>query len=127
LTNKPYKRKIIALSIIGIALFCIIFFLYNTENERYFLPCIFYQLTGYQCPGCGTQRAIHSLLHLNIKQGFFYNPILVIAIPLIILLVYLEHFKGKNRFPKLHKALSSKIFILIVFIFIMTYWILRNI
>lgn len=108
------------------ALFCMVLFSYNVEDERYFLPCIFYQLTGYQCPGCGTQRAIHSLLHFKIKQSFLYNPILVIAIPLIILLIYLEQFKGKNRFPKLYKALSGKIFIVVSLIFIVIYWILRN-
>ena len=101
-------------------------FLYNVDDERYFFPCIFHKLTGYQCPGCGTQRAFHSLLHLEIKQGILYNPISIIAVPLIILLIYLEHFNGKKRFPKLYKTLSGKVFIIIIFIFIILYWIMRN-
>jgi len=121
-----YKRKIIVLSILGIALCCMLVFLYHVEDERYLFPCIFYKLTGYQCPGCGTQRALHSLLHLNIKQAFLYNPMLFIAIPLIILLIYLEHFNGKNRFPKLHRTLSGKTFIMITLIFILIYWVGRN-
>ncbi|MCL2040601.1 MAG: DUF2752 domain-containing protein [Bacteroidales bacterium] len=90
-------------------------------------PCIFYKLTGYQCPGCGTQRALHSLLHLKIKQGLLYNQILILAIPLVLLLIYLEHFNGKNRFPKLYKTLSGKTFIMITLIFILIYWVGRNV
>ncbi|MDR0364971.1 MAG: DUF2752 domain-containing protein [Bacteroidales bacterium] len=91
------------------------------------MPCIFYKLTGWQCPGCGTQRAIHSVLHLDFKQAFFYNPGFFFAVPLILILVYLEHFEGKKRFPKLHRFLSGTKFILFLLIVIILYWIGRNI
>ena len=41
--------------------------------------------TDIKCPGCGSQRAIHSLLNLDIKSAFGYNPLLVCTLPYIIM------------------------------------------
>lgn len=48
-------------------------------------PCPFYWLTGLYCPGCGTTRALHALLHLDVAQALTMNPLLVLALPLIAL------------------------------------------
>ena len=37
------------------------------------LPCIFYQITGLQCPGCGNTRAAMALLRLDFAAAFEYN------------------------------------------------------
>ncbi|MDR1681419.1 MAG: DUF2752 domain-containing protein [Prevotellaceae bacterium] len=95
--------------------------------ERPFPPCIFYKLTGFQCPGCGTQRALHCLLHGEWKDAFLYNPILIPALALIALLLYLDSFGGKRQFPKLHRILSGSKFIWGVFAVIILYWIARNV
>ncbi|MDR2065262.1 MAG: DUF2752 domain-containing protein [Prevotellaceae bacterium] len=105
----------------------IAYFSYNPEKTAFFPPCPFYKLTGLKCPGCGSQRAIHSLLHLDVKQAFFYNPALFFAVPLAGLLIYLGHCGGQTRFPKLYRFLSGTKFIMGIFIAIMLYWIGRNI
>ena len=125
--NKLSNRKLIVLSIVGVVLAAVVYFMFNPATANFFPPCLFYKLTGYQCAGCGSQRAIHSLLHFDIVSAFKYNLIVVPAILLIALLIYLEHFGGKKRFPKLHRKLSSTKFIIAVIIVIVAYWILRNI
>jgi hypothetical protein len=102
-----------------------VYFAFNPAGG-YFPPCLFYRLTGFQCPGCGTQRALHCLLHLNIGQAFCYNPLLIPALLLISLLLYLNYFGGRQRFPKLYRILSGTRFIFSVFLVIMLYWALRN-
>ena len=124
---KKNKRQIIAFTFTGIVILGVLYLLYNVENERLVLSCMFQKLTGYQCPGCGTQRSIQSLLHLEIRQGILYNPILVVAIPFVIIFVYLEQLNGKKRFPKLNRQISGKYSIISVSVIIMAYWILRNI
>jgi hypothetical protein len=44
-------------------------------------PCPFYFLTGAFCPGCGSLRAIHSLLHGHLTRAIGFNPLLVLMLP----------------------------------------------
>ena len=104
-----------------------IFYIFDPNKVSIFPPCPFLVLTGYECPGCGTQRAIHSLLHLRIGDALRYNSFIIFAIPYILLGVYLEYWGGKNRFPKLEKIFFGKYAVMVVLIGILAYWILRNI
>ena len=38
--------------------------------------CVFRSATGLDCPGCGTTRALHELLHGRIGDAFRLNPML---------------------------------------------------
>jgi hypothetical protein len=50
----------------------------------YIPPCPVFVLTGLYCPGCGTARALHSLLHADLPAALGYNPLLVVALPFIV-------------------------------------------
>ena len=68
LTSKIYFF-IILLFLIGV------FWLYGSvdpENSDIFPSCPFRYATTYQCPGCGSQRAAHDLLQLNIRGAFLH-------------------------------------------------------
>lgn len=50
----------------------------NPDNpSEAFLKCPLHALTGLQCPLCGSQRAIHHLLHLHPLKALAYNPWLI--------------------------------------------------
>ena len=55
----------------------------NPEEPGFFPPCPFYSLTGLHCPGCGTLRGLHQLLHGNLLAAFGYNPYSMLALPII--------------------------------------------
>lgn len=40
-------------------------------------PCIFHEVTGLYCPGCGGTRAVKALLAGRIITSFVYNPIVI--------------------------------------------------
>ncbi|MBQ8360474.1 MAG: DUF2752 domain-containing protein [Bacteroidaceae bacterium] len=63
-------------------------------DERWLLPCPLHRLTGWQCPLCGGQRLIRSLLHGDVVSAWHYNPALMCALPLLILL------GGRLLFPE---------------------------
>lgn len=44
------------------------------------LRCPSFALLGIFCPGCGSQRAVHSLLHGEFGAAFAYNPLLVLMV-----------------------------------------------
>ena len=46
-------------------------------------PCPLHALTGLWCPGCGSTRALHALLHGDLAQALAMNPLLVLASPLL--------------------------------------------
>lgn len=39
------------------------------------VPCIFLQMAGIYCPGCGGTRAVTALLHGRILQAVWYHPL----------------------------------------------------
>ena len=57
-------------------------YLFNPANGR-FPVCPFHALTGWLCPGCGSQRALHDLMHGNFGEAFRHNALLVVSIPLL--------------------------------------------
>ncbi len=40
-------------------------------------------LTGFSCPGCGSTRALHALLHLRFSEAFALNPLFTCASPVL--------------------------------------------
>jgi hypothetical protein len=49
-----------------------------------FPACPFRSITGLLCPGCGSQRAVHDLMHLQVGRAFHHNALLVLAIPALL-------------------------------------------
>lgn len=104
----------------------VIYYLFNPAESGLFPPCPFHSITGLECPGCGSQRTFHYLLHFQLKDAFFTNPLLVIAIPYIITGIYVEYFGGKEKYPRVRKILYGKNAIVFVLIVIILFWIGRN-
>ena len=104
-----------------------IYFFFSPEESSFFPQCPFHTLTGWDCPGCGSQRAAHYLLHLQLKDAFLSNPLLIIAIPYLVAGIYFEYFGGKEKFPKVQIILFGQKAIIFIFILIILFWIGRNI
>jgi hypothetical protein len=46
--------------------------------------CPFYAITGLYCPGCGTLRCLHALLHADVRSAIGYNALTVLLLPLLL-------------------------------------------
>ena len=55
----------------------------DPASSGIFPPCPLRYLTGLYCPGCGSLRAIHHLLHGNLRQAWAMNPLTVLLLPFI--------------------------------------------
>lgn len=120
-----YIRPLLGIAILLIA-GGIIYYLFSPEESSLFPQCPFHAVTGLDCPGCGSQRAVHHLLHLQIKDAFSTNPLLIIAIPYILICIYLEYFGGKEKYPRIRQSLYSRKAIYTVLLTIILFWIGRN-
>jgi len=119
------KLKYIGMLILGIGL-AFLYFYINPSTVNFLPKCTLYQTTGIYCPGCGSQRATHHLLNLNIT-GVLQQNILFVA-GLIIFGYYLT-IKGVNYFFKknIYLYTQNKKVQIAIFLFILVFWILRNI
>ena len=61
-------------------------FHFDPAVSRIFPPCPFHTVTGLYCPGCGSLRAIHGLLHGHLAQALAMNPLMVISLPALAIL-----------------------------------------
>lgn len=76
-----------------------ILFWFDPSQYAFYPHCIFHQVTGYLCPGCGGLRAMHQLLHGNLASAWRFNALLVTSLPLLTLwlamILWRQHFHGR--------------------------------
>jgi Protein of unknown function (DUF2752) len=85
--------------------------------KQYRLLCPIHALTGLWCPGCGSTRAIDSLVHGDLNSAL-HNNALLIASPLLTLIA-LQMKKLNRKFLVVYLAL--------LIVLVVTFTILRNI
>ncbi len=60
-------------------------FLYFFKPGTFHYPtCVFHDLTGLYCPGCGSTRALYQLLHGNFLTALHDNAMAVLAVPFFV-------------------------------------------
>lgn len=99
--------------------------LFEPGKSGFFLACPFRKLTGFTCPGCGSTRALHRLIHGDVVAAFQFNPLFTLALPLLVyvLLRYTDAaIRGKPINPN---RLNAK-YIWVLFVVILSFWIFRN-
>lgn len=122
----PTRRKVLISFLLaaGIML-ALIYFVVNPEDSGFMPRCTFKLLTGYDCPGCGSQRMIHALLHGDLLAAWRFNPFLLCMIPVILLYVWLDLAPDKN--PRLFRFFHSPTMIYVLGASIIIWGITRNI
>ena len=98
---------------LGLALALLYVFDPSAANN-YFPKCPSYWLFDVYCPGCGITRALHALLHGNFLQALAYNPLAILAAPLLIWMAFKPRWMQHPITPK------------IAFVVLVGYAVLRN-
>ncbi len=124
--TKIIKYKWIFISVIVI-ITGIVYKLYDPYSVKFFPKCQFYTITGYQCPGCGSQRAIHDLLNLNFAGAVKENFLFVLSIPYLLLGAFFDlKIEYKKKWNKFYDFFFGYKAIIFIFFFIIFFWIIRN-
>lgn len=91
------------------------------------LICVFHEVTGLYCPGCGAGRACYSILHGQFLEAFCYNPLMTVLLPLIGLYIAARMVDwvvaGGNH---IDRKINVK-FLTWVLVIVVVYGVLRNI
>ena len=100
-------------------------FFFEPGKTGFFPGCPFRLLTGFTCPGCGTTRALHQILHGHFLTAFTLNPLLLLAIPfLLFALLRYSVIVLRGGVPR-PNALPAP-YIYAIFFVILSFWIFRN-
>ena len=120
------SEKGIRLALGVIALLAIsVLFIFTPGEGSIYPPCPTHYLTNLSCPGCGSLRAFHNLLHGNIKEAFFFNPLLVIVLPFLAVWFLLYIIKPFVR-RKLPEITLKPVVFRLIFSAIILFVVLRN-
>lgn len=113
---------------IGLALAAlIVLFVYDPSRSSFIPRCPFRLLTGYECPGCGLQRAIHALLHGRWPEAWRYNRFLIYALPWLGSVIVTEWFLRGERQAYWRRIVEGKVAIFAYLILFLAWGIIRNI
>ncbi|WP_149204428.1 DUF2752 domain-containing protein [Actinotalea subterranea] len=77
------RRQLIApvtTAVAGIAA-AVVAFGVDPYEPGHFPTCPVLSMTGLYCTGCGTLRAVHSLLHLDVAGAWGMNPLALLLAP----------------------------------------------
>jgi hypothetical protein len=113
--KKKYKFIVEILVLLLVSLY----YFFNPTVSNFFPKCPFHTITGLYCPGCGSQRAIHDLMHLNIFEAINHNALMFFMFTFGIGL----YLYSKKKFSDLIYHPKSP---LIIFGIIFLFGVLRN-
>ena len=123
-TINSIKQGIIAL---GFLMLLVLYAYFDPAQADFFPACPFHSLTGFLCPGCGSQRALHHLLNLQVSTAYSYNPLLIISLPYILTATVGDHIPNLSpALLKWRKIFFGRNAIIIVLLIIISFWIFRN-
>lgn len=74
--------------LLGSGVVLLLLFLFKPGEVPIYPVCMFHQLTGLDCPGCGSLRAMHQLLHGNLGEALRYNAFLILSLPLFAWVIF---------------------------------------
>ena len=60
-----------------------ILFFFNPAEHGFYPICYSHAVTGLHCPGCGSLRAMHQLLHGHVIEAARLNLLLLLCLPYV--------------------------------------------
>ncbi len=98
---------------------------FDPTSSNFFPKCLFYELTGFYCPGCGGQRAVHELINGRLLEAAGYNLLTVTYLPIAFMFLL-----TKVIFPQSSRSFRphiSPFLYRMIPVNIIAFWLARNI
>lgn len=110
----------------SILILLLVFYFFDPTQWAIFPRCMWNQLTGTHCPGCGGQRALYDLAHGNILSALSHNPLLFILGPITLYWFSLDAGLKLGRRTWVARLYTEKGAPFMILGIIVGFWVLRN-
>lgn len=112
--------------VIGVVAVVVLFFL--DPSQHALMPkCVFKLLTGYSCPGCGFQRAVHAFLHGDVMGAVRFNLFLVVGVPYLLIVAVASIIPKTERTAAFRRFAFHKCWVYLYVTLFCIWWVVRNI
>jgi len=120
------ERQKAWLLLVGAVFFAVFIFWYNSATMHFLPRCPFNWATGYYCPGCGTTRGLHRLLHGDIAGALRANVLMIVTVPYVVYSIvrYLSQNILSHQLPAI---ILKPIIVQLLAALVIVFWIVRNI
>lgn len=123
LNHQLFLKLCIPIVILTMGIF---YFIINPNTFAFAPKCPFHSFTGLHCPGCGSQRAIHEILHGNIWTGLQHNFLILFAILIVSYKLYVSYVNNSSSQSN-QNLLQHNAAPWLILALVLGFWILRNI
>jgi len=114
----------IALGLLAAA--CGVLFYFNPTQHSFYPICMFHKYTGLNCPGCGSLRAMHLLVHGDVVTALRFNPLLILSLPFVAC-YSLVYVKSPARAKMWLSAMVRPRWMVVMLVVLILFTVLRNI
>lgn len=129
MADKTTNKWWYVFQLVGILILMAYFILCDAPNENpngHLTICIFHNITGYPCPGCGTVRGLKYFFHLDFYNALMMNPLgVIIALYMVVGLVWItiDLVRGSDSFARLARfKLRWWMIVLVVVLVALNWW-----
>jgi hypothetical protein len=120
--NRLIEKKKLLLLYFLIGIFLVVMYFIPSDRSL----CIFRNVTGFPCPGCGLTRAGQHLLHFEFQKSFEFHP-LFIPLALILTLYSLQLFGIDSKTRIIARLMADKRFWVVTLCLFLTVYVIRMI
>lgn len=124
-TEFMYRRSTVAAIWSLLVVGGVYLFAFEPGRSGFFPICLFRFFTGFTCPGCGTTRALHQILHGHFLTAFTLNPLFLLAMPFMLYAFIRYSVVALRGGVPPRNALPAP-YIYALFFIVLSFWIFRN-
>ena len=119
------KRIGLLLLAVAVAVLAVGYYFVDPAQSVWVPKCPFRLLTGFDCPACGNQRALHALLHGEWLAALRFNPFVLLSLPYLAAVVYTSCAHGE-RALRLRPLVQHPTVVRCYLVLVLVWWVVRN-
>ena len=105
-------------------LLAVVYYFIDPVEVRWMPKCLWKMATGTDCPGCGSQRMAHALMHADLHAAWTANAYALCMLPVLAFLLWLEFCR--ESYPRIYVVIHSPVVIWSLAGSVLVWWVVRN-